>query len=178
MARPNSSRRYSLQHRVLLALCALLLAVGAWFAIGIDESPEADGESARTMPVAVDARGSNARSDSESHSADLLRAAQTDYRFPESGRLRIDSGALPPGKRVTFGLALSADELGGQALEARVVSVEGRATDAIALPLAGDDAGAGIALDVDWLKSGTYLIQVRTKEKAALPLRRFVLEVQ
>ena len=170
MARPDSSKHY-----ILLALCGVIVIAGAWFAFGTQERPEIGDDSAATQPDA-NARDSNTPSDSAS--ADPTPESQTDYRFPENARLSIDSTTLTPGEQVTFGLALSAEELGGDLLDVRVASVDGRATDAVALPLVGDNAGAGVALENDWLKPGRYMIQIRTKAKVALPLRRFVLEVR
>jgi hypothetical protein len=161
-----------------LAIGGVLFAAGAWLVLDMEMGPEAT-SGARTPAPVGDASEPTAIAGPETgdRATDRSRISRTDYRFPESGRLRIDSGMLTSGRQVTFGLALSDEELGGESLDARVIAVEGRAIDAVAVPLEGEAAGAGLALDADWLTPGTYLIQIRTKARTPLPLRRFVLEV-
>jgi hypothetical protein len=62
-------------------------------------------------------------------------------------------------------------------MQVQIIGVDGRKIEIQANPLPGQGAGLELAVDVDWLKRGRYLVQVRTKEKTPLALRRFVLEV-
>ena len=173
MARSDSSKQV-----IALAIGGVLFAAGAWLVLDMEMGHEAK-TAARTPALVGDTSDANAIAGPEAgdRATDRSRISRTDDRFPESGRLRIDSRTLTSGRQVTFGLALSDEELGGEALDARVIAVEGRAIDAVAVPLDGDSGGAGLALDADWLTPGTYLIQIRTKAKTPLPLRRYVLEV-
>jgi hypothetical protein len=62
-------------------------------------------------------------------------------------------------------------------MQVQIVGVDGRKIEIEANPLPGQDAGLELSVDVDWLKPGQYMVQVRTKEKTPLALRRFVIEV-
>jgi hypothetical protein len=78
----------------------------------------------------------------------------------------------------TFGLPLADDARGDEPLAARVVSLEGRVLDLEVTPVAGEGGGVQLEIEADWLQPGRYMIQIKTREKSALQLRRFVLEVK
>jgi hypothetical protein len=69
------------------------------------------------------------------------------------------------------------DVRGTGPMPVQIIGVDGRKIEIQANPLPGQGAGLELAVDVDWLKRGRYMVQVRTKEKTPLALRRFVLEV-
>jgi hypothetical protein len=104
-----------------------------------------------------------------------------DYRIEQGGRLSLDARSLPAAGVVTLGLALDEDALGGgqDPLPAVIVSAsDGRRLELLANPAPGSEGGVALGVDSAWLQPGSYMIQIRTAEKTALPLRRYVLEVR
>ncbi len=104
-----------------------------------------------------------------------------DYHIEEGGRLSLNAMSLPAGGVVTLGLALGKEALGGgkDPLSAVVVSAsDGRRLELSATPVAGLQSSVRLEVDSTWFKPGLYMIQIRTAEKTALPLRRYVLEVR
>ena len=100
------------------------------------------------------------------------------FRIEEQGRLKIDAESLPESGEITVALAMPNDVRGTDSTPVQIVSVDGRKIEIEANPRPGQDAGLEVAIDVHWLKRGQYMVQVRTKEKTPLALRRFVLEVE
>ncbi|HIG68435.1 MAG TPA: hypothetical protein EYQ46_00255 [Myxococcales bacterium] len=102
---------------------------------------------------------------------------QSKFAIEEHGRLKIDADSLPESGDVTVALAMPDDVRGTGPMPVQIIGVDGRKIEIQANPLPGQGAGLELAVDVDWLKRGRYMVQVRTKEKTPLALRRFVLEV-
>jgi len=102
---------------------------------------------------------------------------QSKFAIAEHGRLKIDADSLPESGDVTVALAMPNDVRGTGPMQVQIVGVDGRKIEIEANPLPGQDAGLELSVDVDWLKPGQYMVQVRTKEKTPLALRRFVIEV-
>jgi hypothetical protein len=59
-----------------------------------------------------------------------------------------------------------------------IVSLDGRRIETTAAPEAGSGSGLRLELEAEWLRPGSYMIEVTTAEKIPLHLRRYVLEVQ
>jgi hypothetical protein len=60
----------------------------------------------------------------------------------------------------------------------RVVDTSGRELRAQAIVQGRERASANLDIEPGWLVPGTYLIHLTTKERSALPLRRFPFEVR
>ena len=99
-------------------------------------------------------------------------------RIAENGRLSIDAASLRDDEVLTLGLALADEARGSEALSVRVVSLDGRRIETTAAPEAGSGSGLRLELEAEWLRLGSYMIEVTTAEKIPLHLRRYVLEVQ
>jgi hypothetical protein len=106
-----------------------------------------------------------------------VNIVQSQFAIEEHGRLKIDADSLPESGEVTVALAMPNDVRGAGPMQVQIVGVDGRKIEIEANPLPGQGAGLELAVDVDWLKRGQYMVQVRTKEKTPLALRRFVIEV-
>ena len=107
-----------------------------------------------------------------------VNIVQSQFAIEEHGRLKIDADSLPESGEVTVTLAMPNDVRGTGPIPVQIIGVDGRKIEIEANPLPGQNAGLELAVDVDWLKRGRYMVQVRTKEKTPLALRRFVLEVE
>lgn len=156
---------------LIVVLCLAALAGGAWYAIGTD-SGTGDEPKRESSDTVSPAQGTQPASDSPP------ALPEPDYLISESGRLEISAESLAEGEMLTLGLALSDDARAADALEVRVISLDGRVLDISALPLSGEGTGVQLAIDAGWLQPGSYMIQIKTTEKSALPLRRYVLVVQ
>lgn len=97
------------------------------------------------------------------------------FQLPDSGRMSVEHSELPGGDKVILGLPLAIDSIGDTPLAVRVVAVDGRVIDVLATQAPGNQPSVTLSLDPTWLTQGSYMIQLETKEKSALPLRRYVL---
>lgn len=158
-------------------LCGAALAVGLWIAMAPVAPPDdlmLEGETTR-----VSDRGSGKTEASESARAlvdpDLPRAH---HKISESGRLTIDSASFGDADELNLSLELAKDARGDSPLSVRIVSVDGRVLDTSAQARNNTDDSVQIGVDKNWLQPGRYMIQIKTAEKTALPLRRYVLEIK
>jgi hypothetical protein len=164
-----------------IALVAFGVAIGVWLALDSSRDlPETGGAPlAASAPRAAEKESTTTMpgpGEPTSSPADL----RPDFRIEEGGRLSLDAHSMPVSGVVRFGLALDREALGaGQdPLPAVVVSAgDGRRLELAAIPVAGSQSGVRLDLDAAWLEPGLYMIQLRTAEKVALPLRRYVIEV-
>jgi hypothetical protein len=165
----------------LVALVALGVAIGVWLALDSSRDLPVTGGAplAASAPRAAEKESTTTMpgpGEPTSPPADL----GPDFRIEEGGRLSLDAHSMPVSGVVRFGLALDREALGaGQdPLPAVVVSAhDGRRLELAAIPVAGLQSGVRLDLDAAWLEPGQYMIQLRTAEKVALPLRRYVIEV-
>ena len=97
------------------------------------------------------------------------------FHLPDSGRITIEQSALPEGDEVIVALPVAADSIGDTPLPTRVVSVDGRVIDVVATQASDNQPSVTVSLDPKWLTQGSYMIQLETREKSALALRRYVL---
>ena len=108
--------------------------------------------------------------------------------FPESKRLQIHEDDLTRHRQIPFRVALAADALGTGSRPVRASSDDGRhlefdgevIPDPAAAGVQDESSAAGYVqfdLERDWLEPGVYVIQVRTAEVSAVPLRRYVLQI-
>jgi hypothetical protein len=156
---------------LIVTLTVAALVGGVWYAIATDS--RARNEAKREPSDSVSpTQGTQSASDSPA------TLPEPDYLISESGRLEISAESLAEGEMLTLGLALSDDARAADALEVRVISLDGRALDVSALPVAGEGTGVRLAIDADWLQPGSYMIQIKTTENSPLALRRYVLVVQ
>lgn len=164
-----------------IGVVAIGVASGLWFAVGSSQdTPEIVGETPDTL--------ASGQAPIETKPTPMLMPTPEepvtpppDYHIERSGRLSLDVSSLPADGVVTFGLALDEDALGGgqDPLPAVVVSAsDGRRLELSATPAGGAQSGARLEIDSAWFEPGLYMIQIRTKEKTALPLLRYVLEVK
>ena len=161
-----------------IGLVAIGVVTGLWFAVGASQNtPQVMGEAPDTP-----ASGQGAI---ETWPTLIPTPAESitpppDYHIEQGGRLSLSATSLPAGGVVTLGLALDKEALGGgqHPLPAVVVSAsDGRRLELRATPVAGLQSSARLEVDSAWLKPGLYMIQIRTAEKTAFPLSRYVLEV-
>jgi hypothetical protein len=168
-----------------IALVALGVAIGVWLALDSSRDlPETGGVPlAASAPRAAEKESTTTMpgpGEPTSPPADLRPDFRPDFRIEEGGRLSLDAHSMPVSGVVRFGLALDREAVGaGQdPLPAVVVSADdGRRLELAAIPVAGSQSGVRLDLDAAWLEPGQYMIQLRTAEKVALPLRRYVIEV-
>ena len=177
MAELSSTNRWR-----LIALCVVALAIGTWVAMGPLQGGE-DAQGRVTSTSAADSippdPGSHTSStDPGTQSGGLLDRAAPDYRIGESGRLAFEATSSGEGGVLAFGLALPEEAGGAEPLAVRVVSVDGRALDTTAARMNAAPGDVRIEIDTYWPRPGKYMIQIKTAEKVAFPLRRYVLEVR
>ena len=168
--------------RRIIALCAVGLAIGAWVAMGSLQGAE-DAEGRVTSDSASDSIPPDPATNSSSHAPAISSRARLDhpapdYRIAESGRLALEATSLPEGGVLALGLALAEEAGGVEPLAVRVVSVDGRVLDTTAVRTDAAGGDVQLEIDADWLQPGNYMIQIKTAEKVAFPLRRYVLEVR
>jgi hypothetical protein len=166
MAKLSSTNRWR-----IVALCGVGLALGTWFAI---EPRQTEHKPERELASNSTSAPSRPRSDGDR----APDRSAPDYRIAESGRLRIDAASLGENGVLALGLGLAPGAAGVEPLEARIASTDGRTFDTTAVR--GDSADGDVRLEIDaaWLRPGSYMIQIKTAEKVAFPLRRYVLEVR
>jgi hypothetical protein len=162
---------------------AITLVVGPWL-----EAPEPnDGVVEEDEPSAIDAVGleivetrspNPTSAEPGTASEEAMAPAGHAHRITEGGRLSIDAASLREGEVLALGLALSDEARGDEPLAGKVVSVDGRVLEFTAVPVGGKGGGVQLAIDPAWLQRGDYMIQIKTAEKTALPLHRYVLEVR
>jgi len=99
-------------------------------------------------------------------------------RIAENGRLQVELAALRDGDVSAVGLDMPDEARGVEDRPVKVVDVEGRLFETTAAIADGSGAGLRLEIDPDWLRPGTYMIEVATAEKRPLSLRRYVLEVR
>jgi hypothetical protein len=96
-----------------------------------------------------------------------------------SGRtLEISSASLPASGVVTLNLALVEPSASSDPLRVRILDVSGRQLQAMAEVRGPDRMIASVALEVEWLSPGSYLIELQTTERTHMPLRRYSLEIR
>jgi len=177
MAELSSTNRWR-----LVAVCVVGLAIGTWVAMGsLQGGEDAEGRVTTTstgdsIPPDPDTHSSS--SDPGTSSRGPLDRAAPDYRIAESGRLALEATSSGQGGVLAFGLALAEEAGGVEPLAVRVVSVDGRVLDTTAVRMDTARGDVRVEIDADWLRPGKYMIQVKTAEKVAFPLRRYVLEVR
>jgi hypothetical protein len=160
---------------------ALAVAAGAW--LGVTRSADDTQVMRESGGAAAPAPAATEPEPVPAHRARI--DSPPDHHIAEGGRLSLGATSLPEDGVVMFGLALGKAALGegGEPLSAVIVSAsDGRRLELSATPVAGALPGmeSGVRLDVEttWLTPGLYMIQLRTREKSALAVRRYVLEVK
>lgn len=161
-----------MRRRLILVLGSLIILAGIVLAgIGLQgiaftpelsETPHSNNTAATVTPIP----------------AEPIQEKPSAIPLPESGRLTIAYSELPRHKAISFALPMIDGAIGDAPLPARVVDIEGRVIDTVVNPVADDPTSATLSLDPDWLTPGRYMIQLRTLEQSALPLRRFVLIIE
>lgn len=151
---------------IIIALCGLGLLAAVAFMPQLSEQSERENSAAVPAPNA------------DVPVTKIAEETPGTIQLPESGRLTIAYSDLPKRKALTLALPLAEGAIGDTPLPARIVDVEGRVLDVLVNPAPADPTGATLALDPEWLTPGSYMIQVRTQDQSALPLRRFVLIVE
>lgn len=156
--------------RIITVLCCLALIAAVGFALS-------QYERAQKNEVQNDNSGTTASLVGNPVKQSLKPELKPHYQLPESGRMTIEHSELPEGGEVTLALPLAANSMGDTPLPVRVVSVDGRVVDVVATQAFDDQPSVTVSLDPKWLTKGSYMIQLKTKEKSALALRRYVLIV-
>jgi hypothetical protein len=108
----------------------------------------------------------------------LDRTRVPEHRMSENGRLQVKLAALRDGDAFALGLDMPDEARGDEDRPVKVVDVEGRLFETTAAIPHGSGTGLRLEIDPDWLRPGTYMIEVATAEKSPLSLRRYVLEVR
>lgn len=152
-----------MSRRWIVVTCGVAFVAGMWFALGRYEGVQNANAVTATSPGG-DALDPSRKSERKPH-----------FRLPDNGRITVQQSELPQGDEVILALPVAADSIGDAPLPARVVSVDGRVVDVVATKASGKQPGVTVSLDPTWLTQGSYMIQLETKEKSALALRRYVL---
>jgi len=162
---------------IIVALCGLGVAGGAWLALPLgNQAEDTKSKSANQLSDDRSPASNNPNLDGMPKKAAIAVPAP-DYHIEEGGRLSIDAASLRSGDVLTLGLALAGAARGNEPLPVVIASLaDGRRLEA-RTSLVDDESGVRLRIDPDWLKPGRYMIQIKTAEHSALPLRRYVLEV-
>ncbi len=169
---------------LMMGLVAIVVLSGVWLAVGSPRDTPSTSDTSDTKEVmgeASDALTSRPRATQMTPTLNEPITRAPDYYIEKGGRLSLDAASLPDDGVVTFGLALDEEALGGgqDPLSAIVVSAgDGRRLELSATPVGGSRSGVRLEVDSAWFEPGLYMIQIRTAEKTALPLVRYVLEVR
>ena len=166
-----------------IGLVAIAVASGVWLAVGSsrDRTEVRDEVMGDAPGASASGQGAVETTPTATPTPEEPIAPPADHYIDDSGRLSLSAASLPARGAVTFGLALDEKALGtGQDPLATVVvsTGDGRRLELSATPVAGLRSGVRLEVDAAWLEPGLYMIQIRTAEKTALPLRRYVLEVR
>lgn len=102
----------------------------------------------------------------------------TPIAMPADGRLELRDRNLPRTGILTIAIPLPREALGTGPLWARIAGLDGRALESEGRHATGAEPGVEIEIDLHWLRPGDYLIEIRTAEQSAIPLRRFVLAIE
>ena len=158
-------------------LCGAALAVGLWIAIAPIAPPDDLMLEGQHGPASD--RGSDETGVSGSTRALVdPNLPRSNHKISESGRLTIDSASIGDVDELNLSLVLAKEARGDTPLSVRIVSVDGRVLDTSAHARDSADDSVQIGVDRNWLKPGRYMIQIKTTEKTALQLRRYVLEIE
>lgn len=101
-----------------------------------------------------------------------------DFMLQTAETAVIRSSEFPQDRPVRLGLMLPVPATRFEPLRAKIVDENGRTLDAKAFVQGAEKASANLEIETDWLSPGRYLIHLTTQELAALPLRRYPLEVR
>lgn len=101
-----------------------------------------------------------------------------DFMLQTAEMAVIRSSEFPPDRPVRLGLMLPVPATRFEPLRAKIVDADGRTLDAKAFVQGAEKGIANLEIETDWLSPGRYLIHLTTQELAALPLRRYPLEVR
>ncbi len=168
----------SVARSLVIGLVAIGVVSGLWFAMDSSrDTPEAIGEAPDTL---ASGQGAIETRPTVTLTPEEPITPPADYHIEAGGRLSLSVTSLPAGGVVTLGLALGKEALGGgqDSLPVVVVSAsDGRRLELLTTPVAGLQGSARLEVDATWLRPGLYMIQIRTAEKTAFPLSRYVLEV-
>jgi hypothetical protein len=100
-------------------------------------------------------------------------------RLASGERVVFSEGDLAPGQPVVLHLLVPAPPGDVEALSVRLLSVDGRQLETEAVIVGNDRDAARLEFDAAFLsRSGRYLVEMKTKERTHLPLRRYVVEVR
>jgi hypothetical protein len=168
----------------IVGLCTIGVALLVWFGAGsgrhaLDSASR--GVTEDPGPASPDAASSKIDSEGSTPASVVTapKAPPADQRIDERGRLSIDAASLPGGGVWTLGLGLPDEARGDEPLPIVIASVDdGRRLELATEAVVGKESGVRVAIDVEWLKPGRYMIQIKTAEKSVFPLRRYVLEVK
>lgn len=180
-----------------VAVGVIVVGIGLWLGLGRgipdplapapaapDARPRteapASGGTGPTGPLSARPAG-DASADASRATAEpvaIPRIPLPSYRVASGTPLRLTAAELPPGKPLAIALLLPDEARGNEPRPVRVVSADGRTLHATATPLPGKGSGMRVELEPHFLRPGRYMLEVKTAERAPLPLRRWVIEVQ
>jgi len=171
--RKDASPRSAPRRAAALAAALVAALALAWFALRGDLADAPAGGAPAFAPATADsaARPDPAAARVDGAAAPVLAPGATRRvdaaQLARSGtlRLRLDLEHVPSDLGAIPGRLLRLDgSLGPRALEA-VVAASG-------------EQHASVELPADWLPPGRYLVELRTRERTHLPLRRYLVEVR
>ena len=152
-----------MRHRLIIVLGVLVLLAAIGFALGLYERPEKE-PLATATPRSLDIADKT-----------LTPEPAPDIQFLDKARLTVAYEELPKHNAITLALSVAADSISNETLPVRVVAVDGRVFDTVASPAPDNPSIVSMSIDSQWLTQGSYMIQLKTQERTALPLRRYVL---
>jgi hypothetical protein len=166
---------------VAIGFVAIGIASGLWLAVSLSQETPKDMREVADTTASVQQEGETRSEPTSPPAPQEPIVSPPDYQIEEGGRLSLNALSLPTAGVITFGLALDREALGTgrDPLSAVVISAgDERRLELSAEPVAGLRSSVRLEVDASWLRPGMYMIQIRTAEKTALPLRRYVLEVR
>ncbi len=164
--------------RLLWASAAALTASVLWLVWGIPgpgDPLEQDAKPLASGSGPAEGGQASEPSNAREPASDALRSAGIQLRPGESPH--IDSASLDPEKGLDVRLSLP-DSNGAIGVKSIRLYSEGR--DPIEIPSQGSSVVTGeleLKLESAWLSRGRHIIELRTDERHAIPLRRFSIEV-
>ena len=98
--------------------------------------------------------------------------------FPERGRVELDLERVPREGLIELVLALTESDAEPGPRLVRIVCVDGRLLETTGHSSHEEPSALRAKIDARFLTRGSYLLEVDTKERHPLHLRRYVLEIR
>jgi hypothetical protein len=106
------------------------------------------------------------------------QADDADLSIQSGATLALDAASLPQDGPLVLDLVLGEPDRSEEPSPVRLVAPDGRVLHTQARIGGEDWLEARIEVDPEWLTPGRYIIEIKTRERTHLPLRRYALEIR